>query len=214
MISTFWYLRFYFLFYFFRDFSYQSLTSIQPLTLDNFTKLEILNFENNQFTIFPLHIFDYLTALTTLGLQSNLFTTLQAGIFDKLKALTYLNLWDNYITTVPADIFFYNNNLTQLFLSHNPWDCKSCSVKMLGHLPAYTNTSSKYPAYCNDINLHKDDIKTGADNCDAKDDQLAIIVGASVGGVVLSIVVAFLIWKYPCHCNCKQRRKNISYTSF
>ena len=143
-------------------------------------------------------------------LRKNLFTTLQAGIFDKLQDLKSLDLSNNYITTVPADIFFNNKNLTLLFLNNNPWDCKSCSVKMLGHHDAYTN--SNYTAYCNDI--HKNDIKTGADNCDAKDDQLAIIVGASVGGVVLCIVVAFLIWKYPCHCNCNQRRKNIGYASF
>ena len=55
---------------------------------------------------------------------------------------------------------------------------------------------------------------TGCTNPEENNDQLAIIVGASVGGVVLCIVVAFLIWKYPCHCNCKQRRKNTDYASF
>jgi surface protein len=55
---------------------------------------------------------------------------------------------------------------------------------------------------------------TGCTNPEENNDQLAIILGASVGGVVLCIVVAFLIWKYPCHCNCNQRRKNINYASF
>ena len=41
---------------------------------------------------------------------------------------------------------------------------------------------------------------TGCTNPEENNDQLAIIVGASVGGVILCIVVAFLIWKYPCHC--------------
>ena len=84
----------------------------------NLLQLDKINFEINQISIIPDHLFEKNTKLTTIIFKYNSLQDFHAKVFLPLKDLSYLDLRHNEITSVPS--YCLNSpNLTVLRLSNN-----------------------------------------------------------------------------------------------
>ncbi|XP_072245559.1 uncharacterized protein [Leuresthes tenuis] len=93
--------------------------------LPNLQKLS-LRF-NNLRSLHP-QLFSTLTTLGILLLNDNKLKSLPEDIFQNLTGLVTMDLTRNLLTTLPGDIFLSNENLKDLTLSGNPWNC-TCDIR-------------------------------------------------------------------------------------
>nr|XP_004666429.2 toll-like receptor 3 [Jaculus jaculus] len=97
--------------------------------LKGLAHLHILNLESNGFDEIPVDIFKNLFELKDINLGLNNFNILPSSLFDDQLSLRSLSLQKNLITSVEKDVFGPAfNNLNNLDMSFNPFDCTCESI--------------------------------------------------------------------------------------
>ncbi|GAB6025337.1 defense response [Chamberlinius hualienensis] len=131
-----------------------NIGTIDQMTFQIMTDVEIIDLRNNHLTTLPLNLFDNLKSLKKLFLSGNKLKLLHKDIFKQTTSLQFLYLHDNNLSNFPVWAINDTISLKQLTLHRNIWSCECDFIVkfnefLLAHLSTVLNVNDIYCNYTN-----------------------------------------------------------------